>query len=97
MKKHGFTLIELLAVIVILAIIAVIATPIILNVIEYSRKESAKDSAYNIVSAVNTYYTTSQLDSMPATLPLLVSFPDSNILIGGTVPESGSVIIKEEI
>ena len=43
--KKGFTLIELLAVIVILAIIALIATPIILNIIEDSRKQSIKSSA----------------------------------------------------
>ena len=43
--KQGFTLIELLAVIVILAVIALIATPIILNIIEDARKQSAKSSA----------------------------------------------------
>ena len=43
--KKGFTLIELLAVIVILAIIALIATPIILNIIEDSKKQSIKSSA----------------------------------------------------
>ena len=45
-KKNAFTLIELLAIIVILAIIAVITVPIILNIIENSRKGAAKDSAY---------------------------------------------------
>ena len=40
--KKGFTLIELLAVIVILAIIALIATPLILNVIDDSKKERSK-------------------------------------------------------
>ena len=45
MNKKGFTLIELLAVIVILAIIAVITTPVILNVIEGARLNSAKDKA----------------------------------------------------
>ena len=43
--KKGFTLIELLAVIVILAIIALIATPIILGIINYARKESNERSA----------------------------------------------------
>ena len=43
--KKGFTLIELLAVIVILAIIALIATPIILNIIEDSKKSAATNSA----------------------------------------------------
>ena len=43
--KKGFTLIELLAVIVILAIIALIATPIIMGIINDSKKESIKNSA----------------------------------------------------
>ena len=42
--KKGFTLIELLAVIVILAIIALIATPIVLNIINDSKKESQQRS-----------------------------------------------------
>ena len=42
--KKGFTLIELLAVIVILAIIALIATPIIMGIIEESKKNSAIES-----------------------------------------------------
>ena len=42
--KKGFTLIELLAVIVILAIIALIAVPIVVNIINDSKKESKKRS-----------------------------------------------------
>ena len=45
MKNKGFTLIELLAVIVILAIIALIATPIILGIINDSKKQSGERSA----------------------------------------------------
>ena len=58
MKKNnkGFTLIELLAIIVILAIIAVITVPIILNIIENSRKGASIDSAYNYKDAINKYY-----------------------------------------
>ena len=44
MKKNGFTLIELLAVIVILAIIALIAVPIVINIINDSKKESINRS-----------------------------------------------------
>jgi len=43
--KKGFTLIELLAVIVILAIIALIATPIVLSIIDNSKKEAVLRSA----------------------------------------------------
>ena len=54
--KKGFTLIELLAVIVILAIIALIATPLILNTIEDSRKGAFKNSAYGIIKAAELSY-----------------------------------------
>ena len=44
MRKNAFTLIELLAVIVILAIIALIAVPIVLSIIEDSKKSSQEES-----------------------------------------------------
>jgi len=58
MKKNdkAFTLIELLAIIVILAIIAVITVPIILDIIENSRRGAASDSAYGFKDAINKYY-----------------------------------------
>ena len=55
-KKNAFTLIELLAIIVILAIIAVITAPIILNIIENSKKGAAKDSALGYKDSVKKYY-----------------------------------------
>ena len=56
LKRNAFTLIELLAIIVILAIIAVITVPIILNIIENSRKGAATDSAYGYKDSVNKFY-----------------------------------------
>ena len=50
MRNKGFTLIELLAVIVILAIIALIATPIVLGIINDSRK-SADDETTKLISS----------------------------------------------
>ena len=55
-NKKGFTLIELLAIIVILAIIAVITVPIILNIIENSKKGAATDSAYGYKDAIDKFY-----------------------------------------
>ena len=57
MKKNnnGFTLIELLAIIVILAIIAVITVPLILNVIEDSKKGAAQDSSYGYKDAIEKF------------------------------------------
>ena len=62
-NNKGFTLIELLAVIVILAIIALIATPIILNMINDARKNSAKSSALGYVDSIEYYAGFSQLGS----------------------------------
>ena len=56
MLFQSFTLIELLAVIVILAIIALIAVPIIMNLIDNARKNSAKDSAYGYIEGIENYY-----------------------------------------
>lgn len=60
MRKNtkGFTLVELLAVIVILAVIALIATPVVLSMIEASRKGAAESSMLSYVSATeNTILT----------------------------------------
>ncbi len=97
-NKKGFTLIELLAVIVILAIIAVIATPIILNIIEESREGAAEASAYNSISAVQNYYAQSQLDATPQVLPLTVDFSakPSDLIISGTVPTDGTVVLAAD-
>lgn len=55
-NKNGFTLIELLAIIVILAIIAVITVPIILNIIDNSKKGAVKDSAYGYKDSIGKFY-----------------------------------------
>jgi len=61
MKKKGFTLIELLAVIVILAIIAVIATPIIVGIIEDSRKAAFERSVEGILHATDIDFGTQEV------------------------------------
>ena len=55
MKRKGFTLIELLGVIVVLAVIVIITTPVILGVIEKSKKESYRNSIYGIIESANIY------------------------------------------
>ena len=72
-NRKGFTLIELLAVIVILAIIALITTPTILNVMENSRRDAAKDKAYGTIQAVQLAYTQAQV-SYEVNMPYTVDF-----------------------
>ena len=73
----GFTLIELLAVIIILAIIALITTPIILNVVEDSRRSAAEDKSYGVVDAVRLAYQQHQMkDSPTQDNPVVVSFAE---------------------
>lgn len=63
MKKVGFTLVELLAVIIILAVVALITTPMVLGVIEGSKKGAIKSSAYGLMEAANIYYATNMLNT----------------------------------
>ena len=53
--KKGFTLIELLAVIVILAVLAVITVPIVLDIIDDSKKTAEYQSAVNLLEEIKSY------------------------------------------
>ena len=52
-KQNGFTLIELLAVIAVLAIIIAISTPIVLTIVEESRKSAFQRSVELVISATD--------------------------------------------
>ena len=96
-KNKGFTLIELLAIIVILAIIAVITVPIILNIIENSRKGAAYDSAYGITDTAKLYFYKS--DGSGATLAnYTCDFTSgcNELHYEGETPTSGSIRMNEK-
>ena len=63
MNKKGFTLVEILAVIVILAIIALIATPIVLSIIDDTKKSATLRSAEFYLSGVETSVSTEILNN----------------------------------
>ncbi len=88
MKKKGFTLIELLAVIVVLALIALIATPIILGVIESSRRKAFEDTGYGVVDAIRSFYV-DKLSKDGVVGENTFTFPNSGLSLSGTVPAGG--------
>ena len=95
-KNKAFTLIELLAIIVILAIIAVITVPIILNIIENSRKGAIADSAYGYKDAVNKWYVSKLQEDNNYTLNGDYTVSDGKlnnieIPLSGTKPSNGNL------
>ncbi len=107
-KKKGFTLIELLAIIVILAIIAVITVPIILNIIENSKRGAVIDSAYGYKDSINKYYVTELANNPEFALSdgKYTVGDDGSITSGenkyeipftGTKPSGGKVTLKDNV
>ena len=90
MKRSGFTLVELLAVIVVLAVIALIATPIVNNSIEKSKKGTAIESANNLISSAE-YYILKTKDKYGK-----VSVLDENLKYSGKKPELGEIEINKQ-
>ena len=96
--NKGFTLIELLAVIVILAVIALIATPIILNIIEDTREQSAKSSANLYVDGLAKQIVSKNMinEYNPSTCTLSAGVLECdgeifNYAINGQAPTSGTI------
>lgn len=66
MKRNGFTLIELLTVIAILAVIAVITTPVVIGVINDSKK-NAKARQIELIEGAAERWGIENLKSLPTT------------------------------
>ena len=99
--KKGFTLIELLAVIVILAIIALIAVPIVVNIINDSKKESKNRSIDLYIDHAQKAITKYQM-THPNFNPKECTIEDKKLTCDGTpieveikgqTPESGTITI----
>ena len=101
--KKGFTLIELLAVIVILAIIALIAVPIVVNIINDSKKESLQRSIDLYVDHAQKAITKYQM-THPDFNPKECTIEDKKLTCDGTeievemkgqTPQSGTITIVD--
>ena len=102
MKKQGFTLIELLAVIVILAIIALIAVPIVIHIINDSKKNSEEESLKLYQDAVQKAIARKQLEDSSFN-PSECKINNGNLDCNGVIievemkgkrPEKGTIIIE---
>ena len=108
--KKGFTLIELLAVIVILAVLALIATPIVLNIIDDSKKNATLRSSENYIKAIEFSIAKSVMENKRLNDGEYPIMSNGNICLGtlagstcdnelivevsGETPESGTITIK---
>lgn len=92
-RKNGFTLLELLAVILVIALIALIAVPIILNVIEQSKKNAALRSAENYIKAVEDNYTYSELKNQNKIIGDNINVSNITVNMKGSLPTSGTLNI----
>lgn len=93
-SKKGFTLIELLAIIVILAIIALITVPIILGIIDNSKKGAVKDSAYGYKDAVQKFYVNKAISEPNYVIPdgtyMISDLETLGVSVNGDKPDSNS-------
>ena len=100
MKRKGFTLVELLGVIVVLAIIALITTPVVLGIIESTKKGAFVDSVYGLIETTNIYYTKNiqnikKEKRFSCNGNACVNGNDT-LSFKGKVPVGGSITIKED-
>ena len=93
--RKGFTLIELLAVIVILAIIALIATPIIVGVINKSKKNAFMDTAYGVVEAGKLYYAKNFGNDDFAGKTFVFPADSDELKLAGEKPGGGSLEVTD--
>ena len=94
--KKGFTLIELLAIIIILAIVALVATPIILDTVEDSKRKAYNSSVRFIIEGTKQYYSEILMDDE------IVINEDTNLFetikprMQGEMPSSGEIYLNKE-
>lgn len=93
-KKLGFTLVEVLAVIVILAIISAIIVPIVLNLIEKSKKNTASISALGYVDAIDKKVSMSSMLDNNIYQDKQYGFDEIDVDVNGERPTAGIYVLS---
>ncbi len=93
-KNKGFTLIELLAVIVILAVIALIATPLVVQVINTSKKEAAENTGQSIIEAGKQKATS---EDIKTSSPPFSYDENSGLSLNGSEPTKFHLVLNENM
>lgn len=101
MKKQGFTIVELLSVIIIIAIIALIATPIVMNIIEKTRKSTAEKSISNIEHVAEVYYYDKKVNGHFTGTTFTCNGKNCSngvdvLAINGDIPTEGKIMIDQK-
>ena len=97
-NKNGFTLIELLAILIILGIIALITVPIITNTLNDARINTAIDSAYGYVRAVDKLNYSKSLnddDILEDGMYTVSELKALGVSVNGREPSDGWVELEE--
>ena len=92
MKKKGFTSIELFVVIIILTVIALITTPLIMNKINDAKKKSLKNTADEIVNAMESKSKSARLDGNSTAF--IVDLTGTDLDYKGSKPKKGYAAIN---
>ncbi len=98
--RLGFSLIELLGVIILLAVLALIATPIILDIVNNSKREAMKDTAYGLINGARNYTISNISDSPWSGKTFTITdgeFVGDNLDMGGEIPEDGTIAVNANL
>ena len=97
-KKNGFTLVELLAILIILGIIALITVPIISKTLKDARINTAIDSSYGYIRAVDKLYYSKSLNDEDVVEDGIYTVSELKALgvsVDGREPSEGWVELEE--
>jgi hypothetical protein len=103
MKKNRFTENQLLGGIVVLSLIILVVVPLIVNIINNSRKNLLKTSAYGILEAAKLFYTKNMIDSSYNLITFnykdsieISEISDKKLGFKGSAPKIGRVSINKK-